>query len=194
MRSFMEFLTCCEMCCFFLCYLILVPTINSTPWPMAEQGSPWWTSWCLLDGDRFHCDPTRAHAPPYKPHLEVQRPELEKARKNHMLMPRHLHPQKGTDPLEPRQQMSFLITYSQARFNSQKSSHFLSTDFSIIFSQHCKSWLSEAAGMLIGWLYGNWVILLCSWLLQASAHAEPLVGNQTHHLQMPFTYLTHSPI
>lgn len=84
------------------------------------------------------------------------------------------------------------ILTGSVQFSEELS--FLSTDFSIIFSQHCKSWFSETAGMLIGWLYGNWVILLCSWLLQASAHGEPLVGNQTHHLQMSFTHLTHKPI
>lgn len=72
--------------------------------------------------------------------------------------------QKGADVPEHRHrgQMFFLSTQSRALLNSQTSSYFLSTDLSIVFSWNGKAWIPEATGILIGWLYANWVTLLCS--------------------------------
>ena len=67
--------------------------------------------------------------------------------------------QRGPDHPQHRnrQQMLLLNAQYKALLISQKSSYFLSINFSIIFSWNCKTQLLETTGRLIDWLYGNWV-------------------------------------
>lgn len=76
----------------------------------------------------------------------------------------HLHPRSrqkaAPQPLTPYRkaqpsQAQVADIYPEHRFQGSvkfsEGSHFLSTDFSIIFSWNCKSWCSEAPGTLISW-------------------------------------------